>query len=97
MRQFSITRLVVLAPLDTSSVTGESMPMEAGVGANVTSGPVSLGGYLEIRAEQVSADTTFSRLIHLVAEAASRNPNTDEAKPSSTKGAAANSRADGKT
>jgi len=62
------------ASLDTSSVTGESMPMEAGVGAKVTSGSVSLGGYLEIRAEQVGADTTFSRLIYLVAEAGEQKP-----------------------
>ncbi len=62
------------ASLDTSSVTGESMPMEAGVGARVTSGSVSLGGYLEIRAEQVGADTTFSRLIYLVAEAGEQKP-----------------------
>ena len=62
------------ASLDTSSVTGESMPMEAGVGAQVTSGSVSLGGYLEIRAEQVGADTTFSRLIYLVAEAGEQKP-----------------------
>ncbi len=62
------------ASLDTSSVTGESMPMEAGAGAKVTSGSVSLGGYLEIRAEQVGADTTFSQLIYLVAEAGEQKP-----------------------
>ena len=62
------------ASLDTSSVTGESMPMEAGAGTQVTSGSVSIGGYLEIRAEQVGADTTFSRLIYLVAEASEQKP-----------------------
>lgn len=50
------------------------MPMEAGVGTQVTSGSVSLGGYLEVRAEQVGADTTFSRLVFLVAEAGEQKP-----------------------
>lgn len=62
------------ASLDTSSVTGESMPSEAAVGTAVTSGSVSLGGYLEIEADRVGADTTFSRLIYLVAEAGDQKP-----------------------
>lgn len=62
------------ASLDTSSVTGESMPSETSIGAAVTSGSVCLGGYLEIEAERVGADTTFSRLIYLVAEAGDQKP-----------------------
>lgn len=62
------------ASLDTSSVTGESMPTEATIGTAVTSGSVSLGGYLEIEAERVGTDTTFSRLIYMVAEAGDQKP-----------------------
>ncbi len=62
------------ASLDTSSVTGESMPTEAMAGTAVTSGSVTLGGYLEVEAERVGTDTTFSRLIYMIAEAGDQKP-----------------------
>lgn len=62
------------AALDTAALTGEPLPKEATVGDSVLSGSVSQGGYLEIKAERVATDTTFNRLIRLVAQAQGEKP-----------------------
>ncbi|MGE5554315.1 MAG: heavy metal translocating P-type ATPase [Betaproteobacteria bacterium] len=62
------------AALDTAALTGEPLPVEAGPGDDVLGGSVSRGGYLEVEAVRVGADTTFSRLIYLVAEAQEQKP-----------------------
>jgi Cd2+/Zn2+-exporting ATPase len=62
------------AALDTAALTGEPLPVEVGPGDRVLSGSVSQVGYLEVTAERVGADTTFSRLIYLVAEAQEQKP-----------------------
>ncbi|NLN19381.1 MAG: cation-translocating P-type ATPase [Firmicutes bacterium] len=62
------------AALDTAALTGEPLPAEVGVGDQVLSGSVSTAGYLEIKASHVGADTTFNRLIYLVAEAQEQKP-----------------------
>jgi Cd2+/Zn2+-exporting ATPase len=62
------------AALDTAALTGEPLPVEAGPGDQVLGGSVSRGGYLEIEAVRVGADTTFNRLIYLVAEAQEQKP-----------------------
>src|SRR5690606_36320609 len=63
-----------LAVLDTAALTGEPLPKEAAVGDVVLSGSVSRGGSIEVRAERVATDTTFSRLIRLVAQAQNDKP-----------------------
>ncbi|HYF93689.1 MAG TPA: cation-translocating P-type ATPase [Symbiobacteriaceae bacterium] len=60
--------------LDTAALTGEPLPAEVGPGDRVLSGSVSQSGYLEVQAERVGPDTTFSRLIYLVAEAQEQKP-----------------------
>lgn len=62
------------AALDTAALTGEPLPVEAGSGDHVLGGSVSQSGYLEVEAVRVGADTTFSRLIYLVAEAQEQKP-----------------------
>lgn len=62
------------AALDTAALTGEPLPAEVGPGDAVLSGSVSQGGYLEVTAERTGPDTTFSRLIYLVAEAQEQKP-----------------------
>ncbi len=62
------------AALDTAALTGEPLPKEASAGDQVLSGSVSRGGSIEVRAERVSADTTFNRLIRLVARAQNDKP-----------------------
>jgi Zn2+/Cd2+-exporting ATPase len=62
------------AALDTAALTGEPLPAEVGPGDPVLGGSVSQGGYLEVAAERIGPDTTFSRLIYLVAEAQEQKP-----------------------
>lgn len=67
------------SPLDTSPLTGEPLPVEVGPGDSVLGGSVSQGGFLEIRADKVGADTTFSRMLFLVAEAQEQKPKVQRA------------------
>jgi Cd2+/Zn2+-exporting ATPase/Cu+-exporting ATPase len=57
------------ATVDQSTLTGESMPVEAGPGARVFAATIARLGSLRVRASQVGADTTFSRVVKLVEEA----------------------------
>ncbi|MEP7356643.1 MAG: cation-translocating P-type ATPase [Anaerolineales bacterium] len=57
------------ATVDQSTLTGESMPVEAGPGARVFAATVARLGSLRVRAAQVGSDTTFSRVVKLVEEA----------------------------
>jgi len=55
--------------LDEASITGESIPVEKSDGDQVYAGTVSAGGFLQVRATGVGADTTLARIIHRVEEA----------------------------
>ncbi|WP_121257900.1 heavy metal translocating P-type ATPase [Nocardioides ferulae] len=55
--------------LDEAAITGESMPVEKAEGDRVFAGTVSHGGFLQVRATGVGADTTLARIIHRVEEA----------------------------
>lgn len=57
--------------IDMSMLTGESLPAELGVGAEVTGATVNKEGYFKFRVTRVGEDTSFSRIIRLVEEAAS--------------------------
>ncbi|MGY5766062.1 heavy metal translocating P-type ATPase [Brachybacterium sp. DNPG3] len=55
--------------LDEASITGESIPVEKGVGDRVFAGTVSTGGLLQVEAVDVGASTTLARIIRRVEEA----------------------------
>jgi len=55
--------------LDEASITGESIPVEKAAGDKVYAGTVSRGGFLQVRATGIGADTTLARIIHRVEEA----------------------------
>ncbi len=55
--------------LDEASITGESIPVEKAAGDRVYAGTVSAGGFLQVRATGIGADTTLARIIHRVEEA----------------------------
>jgi len=57
------------ATIDQSTITGESMPIEASIGANVFAATIAQLGTLSVRATRIGADTTFGRVIKLVEEA----------------------------
>ncbi|MFI2608883.1 heavy metal translocating P-type ATPase [Kitasatospora sp. NPDC018619] len=55
--------------VDASMLTGESVPVEVGVGDSVTGATVNAGGRLVVEATRVGADTQLSRMARLVEEA----------------------------
>ncbi|MEP7016533.1 MAG: cation-translocating P-type ATPase [Actinomycetota bacterium] len=58
-----------IGALDEASITGESIPVEKSAGDKVFAGTVSKGGFLQVKATGVGADTTLARIIHRVEEA----------------------------
>ncbi|MFJ7290365.1 heavy metal translocating P-type ATPase [Streptomyces collinus] len=58
--------------LDTSVVTGESVPAEVGPGAEVFAGCVNGAGALEITVTATAQDNSLARLVHIVHEAQER-------------------------
>jgi Cu+-exporting ATPase len=55
--------------VDTSMLTGEPGPAEAGPGDAVTGGCVNVGGRLVVRATRVGADTQLAQMARLVTQA----------------------------
>ena len=54
---------------DEASITGESIPVEKSKSDQVFAGTVSRGGFLQVLATGIGADTTLARIIHRVEEA----------------------------
>jgi Cu+-exporting ATPase len=57
------------ATVNQAAITGESIPVEKGPGAEVFAATVAEGGYLEVRVLAVGEDTTLGRIVQLVEEA----------------------------
>ena len=55
--------------VDTSMLTGEPVPAEAGPGDDVAGGCVNVGGRLVVRATRVGADTQLAQMARLVTQA----------------------------
>jgi len=55
--------------IDEASITGESIPVEKSKSDPVFAGTVSRGGFLQVLATGIGADTTLARIIHRVEEA----------------------------
>jgi Cu+-exporting ATPase len=55
--------------VDTSLVTGESVPLEVGPGDAVVGATVNVGGRLVVRATRVGADTQLAQMARLVEQA----------------------------
>lgn len=63
------------ATVDTSAMTGESMPIEKTAGDSVLSATICLNGYMQLRAVKVGSETTLAQMIALVENAsASKAP-----------------------
>ncbi len=58
--------------IDTSVVTGESVPVEVGPGAEVFAGTVNGTGAVEVEVTATTADNSLARLVHVVQEAQER-------------------------
>ena len=57
------------AAVDTSTITGESMPVDVTVGGHVFAATLAKAGSLRIRTERIGMDTTFGQVVKLVEEA----------------------------
>ncbi len=57
--------------LDSSAITGESMPLEIKEGDRVLSGMVNQTGTLRFRAEKIGSESTLAQIVKLVEEASS--------------------------
>ncbi len=57
------------ASVNEAAITGESIPKSKETGSQVLSGSILDSGYIEVLAENVGEDTTFSKIIELVEEA----------------------------
>lgn len=64
--------------LDTSAVTGESIPREIGVGDNVLSGCINLNGVLEVQVTKEFSESTVVKILDLVENASSKKANVEQ-------------------
>ena len=58
--------------IDTSAITGESVPREAAVGDEVISGCINLNGRLKLKVSRIYAQSTVAKILDLVENASSK-------------------------
>lgn len=63
--------------LNTSALTGESIPREAAVGDEVISGCINMTGVLKIRTTREFGESTVSKILELVENASSRKSRSE--------------------
>ena len=63
--------------LDTSSLTGESMPQDVNVGDNVLSGCINKSGLLTIKVTKEFGESTVSKILDLVENASSKKSKSE--------------------
>ncbi len=63
--------------LNTSALTGESLPREVGMGDDVISGSINMSGVLKVRTTKEFGDSTVSKILELVEDSASRKSKSE--------------------
>lgn len=63
--------------LDTSSITGESLPADVAAGKEILSGAININGLLLVRVTKEFRESTVSRILDLVQNASSRKAPTE--------------------
>lgn len=63
--------------LNTSALTGESLPRSVAVNDEITSGCINLSGLLKIRTTKLFGDSTVSQILELVENASSRKSRSE--------------------
>ena len=66
------------ASLNTSALTGESVPRDVTVGDEVISGCINLSGVLEIRTTKAFGESTVSKILDLVENASSKKSRSEQ-------------------
>jgi Cd2+/Zn2+-exporting ATPase len=61
---------------DESTITGESMPVHKGAGAQVLAGTLNQNGALDVRVTKLAKESTLARIIDMVSEAQGRKART---------------------
>ena len=64
--------------LDTSALTGESMPREVAAGDSALAGSVNGGGLLSLRVEKEFGESTVAKILDLVENAGSKKAHTEK-------------------
>lgn len=62
------------ASIDTSSLTGESVPVDVGPGATVLAGSIDTNGALDIEATTTGSETTLGKIVGLLRDAERAKP-----------------------
>ncbi|MDD6488228.1 MAG: heavy metal translocating P-type ATPase [Clostridia bacterium] len=63
--------------IDTSAITGESIPSNVSVGDSVLSGMMNINGVLKIRTTKACEESAAARILHLVEESAAQKGNAE--------------------
>ncbi len=64
--------------LNTSALTGESLPRDASAGDEIISGCINMTGVLEVRTTKEFGESTVSKILDLVENASSRKSRSEE-------------------
>ncbi len=64
--------------LNTSALTGESIPRNVGIDSEVISGSININGLLKVKTTKKFEDSTVSQILDLVENASSKKANTDK-------------------
>ena len=64
--------------LNTSALTGESLPREAGAGDEIVSGCINMTGILKVRTTKEFGESTVSKILDLVENASSRKSKSED-------------------
>ena len=63
--------------IDTSSLTGESVPRKAGIGDSLASGCVNISGTLTARVDKLFGESTVSKILEMTENSASRKSKSE--------------------
>ncbi len=63
--------------IDTSSLTGESLPRSVDVGQNVNNGCINLSGVIKIKVTKAFDDSTVSKILNLIEDASSKKSKSE--------------------
>ncbi len=66
------------ATLDTSALTGESLPLDVNIGDKVLSGSINKNGVIEVKVEKDFYNSTVNKILELVENASNKKAETEK-------------------